>query len=373
MATFKDKISLLRGLMDGQRAYRGPVYLSLDLTSRCNMHCVGCAFHCVQGPRAHHARMSDLDLPLEVVARIVEETPALGIREIFLVGEGEPFLHPRMMEIVTSLKKAGLKVNLFTNGTLLTRRMADGLVEIGLDILIVSLWAVNEEEHLQCHPGIDPGFLERRLQGLKLLAEAKKAAGRTRPRLHLHLILNRHNFRNLSERVTLAEESGCGRFSLGVFRDSTGRFQDLALTPAEVGSLETDLQKAQKRLNALGIEFKAEDYLAHAQMGYRAWQEVPCYAGWYQAYIKADGRVMACPHCARPVGDLNRQSLGSIWAGSDLSDFRRQGFVPGGPASLGLDCNCANCCLIKDNLKVERVYKWIRPMVGRSRAGQVTG
>jgi MoaA/NifB/PqqE/SkfB family radical SAM enzyme len=317
--------------------------------------------------------MSNLDLPLELVEGIVREQPELGIREIFLTGEGEPFLHPRLAEIVAALKEAGIRVNLFTNGTLLDRRRIDGLVETGLDILKVSLWAVNEEEHRLCHPGVDPSLLARRLEGLELLAETKRETRRIQPRLHLHLIINRYNFRNLGERVALAENSGCEEISLVVFRDCTGRFQDLALTRAEVQSLGTDLEKAQKRLAAHGVAFKMDDYLDHARLGYRAWQEIPCYAGWYQAYIKADGRVLACPHCARPVGDLKEQSLGAIWSGPNLGEFRRLGFIPGGLDSLGLECNCANCCLIKDNLKVERVYRWIRPMKGRARAGQGAG
>ena len=119
---FKEKLKLLRGLLQGEIAYGGPSYLVLDVTRRCNIRCRGCFFHCIQDPKSMPGSRQIKDVTSEVVDRICREFPRLGTTEIFLVGEGEPFLHPDLFNFVGSFKKAGLKVQVFTNGTLLDER-----------------------------------------------------------------------------------------------------------------------------------------------------------------------------------------------------------------------------------------------------------
>jgi len=45
MATFKQKVQLLRGLIHGEAAYTGPFFARVDITARCNLHCLGCLYH----------------------------------------------------------------------------------------------------------------------------------------------------------------------------------------------------------------------------------------------------------------------------------------------------------------------------------------
>jgi MoaA/NifB/PqqE/SkfB family radical SAM enzyme len=287
----------------------------------------------------------------------------MGTREIFLTGEGEPMLHPQLIEIIDAFKRAGFKVSLFTNGTLLTPKKADKLLDSGLDVLKTSFWAVDSQEHKKCHPGVNPELLDKRIEGLRYLGKSKKERNLSRPEINLAMIFNQHNFRNISGRVRLAKLSGCDSVSFGVFRDHGGLFQELALAPPDVISVRHELIKAKENLSSLSVDLNLEDYLPHAKMGYRAWKEIPCYAGWFQAYIKVDGNVMLCPHCNKSVGKLNDQSFATIWNGSAHREFRRQGFAPDGLVPLDFGCDCANCCIIKDNLKVHRKFMWLTPFL----------
>lgn len=91
----------------------------------------------------------------------------MGTREVFLTGEGEPMLHPQLIEVVKALKQAGRRVNLFTNGTLLTKKNVEGILDSGLDVVKISFWAVNSQEHEDCYSGGDSQFLEKRIKGVK--------------------------------------------------------------------------------------------------------------------------------------------------------------------------------------------------------------
>jgi len=53
MSFLKNRLALLRSLIQGEVAHTGPAYVAVDVTRRCNIHCLGCFFHCTQGTQAH--------------------------------------------------------------------------------------------------------------------------------------------------------------------------------------------------------------------------------------------------------------------------------------------------------------------------------
>jgi MoaA/NifB/PqqE/SkfB family radical SAM enzyme len=147
-AKLRSRVALLRGLIDGEAAYTGPVWIALDMTRRCNNVCLGCFFHCVQPREPSPGDHSITDLPLELAESLALDLARLHTPEVILAGEGESLLHPRFFEIVTCFKKAGLTVRAFTNGSLIDEAMAQKLAASGLDFLQVTFWAVNQAEHL---------------------------------------------------------------------------------------------------------------------------------------------------------------------------------------------------------------------------------
>src|SRR5512139_2195195 len=119
MATIQKKIKLLRGLLSNEKAYTGPFYLMLDITRRCNLRCLGCRYHSPLLPIPLQGDPDILVISFDLVKKLCEELSTMGTDEIVLTGGGEPFLHPRLFDIVSAIKTAGLRVTLVTNGTLL--------------------------------------------------------------------------------------------------------------------------------------------------------------------------------------------------------------------------------------------------------------
>ena len=58
----------------------------------------------------------------------VEEAARLGVREVYFTG-GEPFLHPRILELLGHALER-LPATVLTNGTLITERVADRLADL---------------------------------------------------------------------------------------------------------------------------------------------------------------------------------------------------------------------------------------------------
>jgi MoaA/NifB/PqqE/SkfB family radical SAM enzyme len=118
-----------------------PRTLILLLMKRCNLRCDFCDLW-------HH---TDL-MPYEHAATILLRAPAAGIKTVVLTG-GEPFVHPRIWDIIELAKNLGLGVNITTNGTLL-RRDLGRLGRARIDSLSVSLDGWEEtHERLRGVPG----------------------------------------------------------------------------------------------------------------------------------------------------------------------------------------------------------------------------
>lgn len=362
MATLKSKLALLRGLLSRDAAYTGPTWVALDMTRRCNTVCLGCFYHCIQPRDPSPGDPKVEDLPFELAERLSKELAQLHTPEVILLGEGEPLLHPRYLDVIGSFKKAGLRVQSFTNGTLVDEEMAERLVDSRLDVLNVTFWAVNEEEHAYWHPGVSLSHLDHRRRALARLASAKSRKNQRSPRINIQLPLNRNNFTNLEERVNLVLASGCEEMTFGFFRDWGGEFEDRCLLPKDGENMREGLQSAKNRFEAAGIEHNVDEYMARIRWGADAWRSVPCYAGWYQSYVKVDGTVLACGHCSLAMGNLHERPFAEIWNRPAYKEFRRLSSNPEGLLSLRDPCNCANCCLWSHNVRVHRAFRWLAPL-----------
>jgi len=283
-------------------------------------------------------------MPFELVQKICRELPPLGTKEIFLIGEGEPFLYSGLMECISAFKQAGLKVQVFTNGTLVNEEKAVQLVDSGLDVLIVTFWAVNPEEHEHCHAGVSTQLLQKRIEGLDLLMRARQQHGSKLPMINLHMPINRHNFTNIEGRMELIRANRCDSVSFGFYRDWGGELERLCLSPGDIERTRGDLMSARRQLESLGVRHNIDEYLALVQLGRHAWSQTPCYAGWFQCHVKVNGVIVPCGHCYSEVGNMMEKSFAEIWNGNAYREFRRLGSNPKTLASLSDSCDCANCC-----------------------------
>jgi len=135
------------------------------------------------------------------------------------------------------------------------------------------------------------------------------------------------------------------------------------LSAKDVDRLAADLRSMQSRLKALRIAMNPEEYLSQARLGPEGWRQMPCYAGWFQTYIKVDGIILPCGHCYHAVGNMLEQPFETIWNGSKMRDFRRRGVRLKNAGPLPPSCDCANCCQIKDNIRIQRVLRWLPPLM----------
>jgi len=362
MASIPEKYALLRGLLEGQTAYRGPFFAGVDLTRRCNNRCLGCVYHCPESGQPVQGDRSIQDLPLDAARSLARDLARLKAHEVVVAGEGDALLHPQFIDVVAAFKEAGLGVQIFTNGIPLNDDLARQIVAVGLNRLNVSFWALTPAEHLKWHPGINIEALQRRTCGVAAVKRAREEARAEFPRITLQMPIHRENIGDLSARVDLAIKLGCDAVGFGFYRNYGSPFESLALGPADAALAARELGLASARLRAAGIRHDASVLLGRVQMGL-AWLRVRCYAPWYSSRIRADGRVQPCPGCDLTMGNIREQTFEEIWHGPLYRDFRRRCSTR--TPEVGLGCDCLNCCMVSNNREVERVFRWLQPFARR--------
>ena len=359
MASLLDKIGLLRGLLDGERGFVGPLFATAYVTRRCNLHCPGCPYHQhrLQGP-GEVVTPADLSLPL--LETFVQGLAAARTRSLCLTGDGEPLLHPELPRMVKVAKAAGLEVVVQSNATCLDEAMARALCDADLDVLRVSLWAATVGDWTALHTEDSPAQFGAALDGVARLVERRRTSGSRRPRIVLHQPVTRAVVRGLSDLAGLALRLGCDGVSFGLVHDRARAGRDLVPDTTEIGAIESTLAGLRPFLDQHGLSHNLDDVMIACGAGEETWRKVPCYIAWMHAVLIQDGTVRPCCRCPVTLGDLKTQPLSEIWNGPAVRAFRRQARSRDGLARLAAGtCDCTFCPYLADNARVHARARWL--------------
>jgi SynChlorMet cassette radical SAM/SPASM protein ScmF len=208
------------------------------LTSGCNLACR----HCWISPsfQPHSDTGGHLDYELFVLA--IEEGLPLGLNSVKLTG-GEPLLHPDFMRMVDLLREKRIDLTVETNGTLLSKSLAEYLKDNStLRHISVSLDGATPQTH-DTFRGVKGSF-GKTCEGIKYLVEVG---------FHPQVIMSLHsdNVAEIEDLIKFSGEIGAGSVKFNLIQPSgrgelmTERGQVLDIHRLiELGKwIEGDLQK----------------------------------------------------------------------------------------------------------------------------------
>ncbi len=173
-----------------------PYFLSLEPTDNCQLLCPFCATRCGSGEK--HM------LPYEDYEKLMREIGPWLVRAELYKG-GEPFLHPRITDMIRLAKSYGAEVDISSNLNALPPEGAQGLVESGLDVLVASIDGATQESYAKYRIN---GDLSRVLENAAAIAREKRRLGRATPELIWQFIVFKHNQHELDSAVELARKTG---------------------------------------------------------------------------------------------------------------------------------------------------------------------
>lgn len=117
-----------------------PIVFSIEPSSVCQLSCPECI--CGQGKLIRNCSFIDVSAFEKIINQIKQKSSIVN-----LFFQGEPFLHPQIIELIKISKNAGLVTVISTNAQMIDKKMAADIVQSGLDMLIVSVDGASQETY----------------------------------------------------------------------------------------------------------------------------------------------------------------------------------------------------------------------------------
>ena len=346
--------------------------LYIEATSRCNLACKMCF-------RQSWIGESYGDLDSAVFARVMEDPAVYGTETVFFGGMGEPLAHPMLAEMAAQAAARGKKVELITNGTLLSRSRITTLLEAGISRIWVSIDEIYEN-YGKIQVGSDFDLVR---ENLRVFNELRRG---TAVRLGMTAVVMRDNVASLRRIRDFAEQYGADDLNLSHMIPNRKEDIPQALWHmCDVAAIKAVTDKIGYTWRFEGFDlgteipmfkfsdrykrelFPDEDSLHEAELF--SWKGVPAvrrtnYCRFVEegnCFIRWDGDVSPCMgllHTAdtylndhkrrirhHSFGNVIRQSLGEIWNSEEYRSFRERvhnySFAP---------CLfCGGCELLEEN------------------------
>ncbi|HYB90316.1 MAG TPA: radical SAM protein [Candidatus Binataceae bacterium] len=274
-----------------------PIAAHLDLTYRCNERCVHCYLDHDDRGEMNHGE----------IRRLLEQMADAGVFMLALSG-GEPLLREDFFPIVRRARQLQFNVKVKTNATLIEKREAAALCELGVANVQVSVYSHRAE----VHDAITrvPGSFRRTIDAIRRLA----AQGL---KVTIADVLMRQNRLDYPGVQALARELGAS-FAI-----------DPTITPhlngdrslLELNIARADLQAVMRDETIGGVA--PQSCPPPSRAGAAEAVEVPCSAGHSFCYVSPTGDVYPCVQFPLLSGNVRSQSFLDIWRNSpELKEVR---------------------------------------------------
>jgi len=286
----------------------GPRILMVEPTNECNLRCPLCPTGAgtLKRPKGH--------MSFELYQGLLEELDG-ALERLMLYNYGEPFLHPRILDMVALAHQAEVHTRISTNGLAFMRaRCADDLIASGLSYLRVSVDGATSETYATYRVG---GQFDRVLEGVRLLQQRKAELGRPRPVVELQFIAMRHNEHEIPAIRQIAHDMGT------LLRVKTVGLGDPNGRPMLQRWLPT--QDSLRRYRECEGRFE----LAQSGRPRRA-----CDHPWHRLVVNWDGQVTPCCYDRDGAYEFGNaaEGMSAVWNGRRLRAFRQAARSPLPPA-----------------------------------------
>ena len=305
-------IGLIKETIDRLR-YKIPLrprQIQIEITNRCNMDCPMC-------------QREDLGIELEHMSwsHFTTVVDKLGQREnITLTGWGEPFIHPRVFDMIAYCKERGHKVMVTSNGLFTKPSMVDDILNSAVDTITFSIDSVNGNETVT-----DGHTSNKVYENIEAVVKGRKP-GTLGVRLQATLHANCDN--DLYDVIRYGARIGCDIINVGrldrQFRPNLER--------PDAQQERSIFLKADEIARSCGIQLDWLQYSVSSGLTrfvYRLLKKKLHRSGQYclktfdYAYVTREGDITPC--CLLPnskMGNLLHESLGSIWKNEKFDHFR---------------------------------------------------
>ncbi len=281
-----------------------PITLTIEATTACNFRCSFCY--------GRHLKQGVMRLP--DFLRVLKNLPPIAAAEF--TGEGEPLLNKDVPDMIRACKARGAWVHLTTNGSKMTRKRAELIVDLDVDAVATSIETLDPRRFAELRPG---GELADVKHAIELLTEVRAARGHG-PELLLWVTLLQSSLGEIDSFLEYAKSAEISKVEFQVLNrlPSYQRFYTPELK-AEMLS-DSDLLEYRNRPSTSGQARRVIDELLAIHSG----RTCEIFRGSTMVYWQGSVtpcRLLKVPH-QPSFGDARETHLEQIWQVQDFRTFR---------------------------------------------------
>ncbi|MBI5641870.1 MAG: radical SAM protein [Deltaproteobacteria bacterium] len=282
-----------------------PIYMEVSPVGACNHRCTYCALDYME----YQARSLDR----EILKTRLTEMGRLGLKSIMYAGEGEPFLHKHIAEIINHTKESGIDVAITSNGVLFTEKIMEASLK-SITWIKVSINAATKETYAKIHRTKEEDF-ERVLDNISKAVKFRAANGLTST-IGMQLILLPENVNEAVLLAKKAKEIGADYLVIKSYsqhlKSHTRQYEDFKYR--DHLHLNDELQKISD--NRFKVIFRSN---AMRKLEEKGRNYTHCLALPFWSYIDSGGGVWACSAFLNDdrflLGNINENTFEEIWKG----------------------------------------------------------
>jgi radical SAM protein with 4Fe4S-binding SPASM domain len=284
-----------------------PTHAMIEPSTYCNLRCALC-------PVTIGMDRPTGNMDIELFKRIIDEIGEY-LFTILLWDWGEPFINPRIFDMISYAKNHDVRVISSTNGHVFEDEdNADRLVRSGIDTIIFAIDGIRSETYEVYRQG---GSLTSALKGLETVVARKSALSSKTPLVVFRFIVMEHNEHEIPDLEVLAKTMGADALALKTLNAAS---QDPYFSSG-----------SSKREDYIRFTPKNNRYrrfkIGAGGLGDLRLARNPCRNLWTNPTVHWNGAVNPCTYDPKDryvLGNLANSSFWNVWSGPDYRSMRRQ-------------------------------------------------
>lgn len=271
----------------------------LEVTGRCNLKCMHCE---VRGGEYN------IDPSTDRIFRMIDSLATVPEFRMLVLTGGEPLLRRDIEDIVNYARNVGFEVTIATNGTLISRKLAEKLASLEITGVAISLDFIEPWLHDKFR-GVD-GAWHHAIEGIRNAAKAGLY-------IQVNITLSKLNMAELPYLLRLADDLGSHVVLLYQFQPyGRGEAQkDISLSSNEFLNVIIKVSEFQKNLKTLVVPVGLPEYFMYLIIKKPLIKRFfsGCIAGRGMFYVKWYGDAWPCAFLQTSVGNILKMPALKIW------------------------------------------------------------
>ncbi len=299
-----------------------------EATQACNHDCLHC-YNVWKSDRPYPRGQLDTPETLKLIDRILRQTRC----KVFSFTGGEPLLRPDILTLVERVARRNVRVNLLTNGSLLTDELIRSLIEAGVSLFEIPLLSAEREAHNALTRSQSFDRVTEAIAGVKLAGAQVVTVFVVTRRNHDHL----HDMLRMSFALS-ADAVMVNRFNPG--GTGLGHLDELLPTPDQVAGA---LSVANEAVESFGIPIAVSVPVPPCLVDTARYERLTfgyCAAATERAYYTLDplGNVRMCNHSPLILGNIRERQFKHL-----ICCEAARAFAGAVPPECG-ECSVAKVC-----------------------------